>query len=52
MRQVLDGRLIEVRTMGQLSLERQKGGSDCLIAVAAQWRFNFPLFTTTVISGH
>ena len=35
-RQVLDGRLIKVRTMGQLSLERQKGGSDRLIAVAAQ----------------
>ena len=52
MRQVLDGRLIEVRTMGQLSLERQKGGSDCLIAVAAQSRFNFPFFTATVISGH
>ena len=51
-RQVLDGRLIEVRTMGQLLLKRQKGGSDCLIAVAAQSRFNFPLFTTTGLWGH
>ena len=51
-RQVLDGRLIEVRTMARLSLKRQKDGSDCLIAVAAQQRFNFPFFTTTAISGH
>ena len=29
--QVLDDCLIEVRTMGQLALARQKGGSDCLI---------------------
>ena len=35
-RQVLDGRLIEVRTMARLSLKRQKDGSDCLIAVAAE----------------
>ena len=35
-RQVLDGRLIEVRTMEQLSLKRQKDGSDYSIAVGAQ----------------
>ena len=37
--------------MGKLSLELQKGGSDRLIEVAAQKRFNFPFFTT-IISGH
>ena len=35
-RQVLDGRLIELTTMEKLLLERQKGDRDRLIEVAAQ----------------
>ena len=35
-RQVLDGSLIELTTMEKLLLERQKGGRDRLIEVAAQ----------------
>ena len=31
MTQALDGRLIEVTTMGELLLERAKGGRGCLI---------------------
>ena len=37
--------------MGKLWLEQQKGGRDRLIEVAAQYRVNFPFFTT-IISGH
>ena len=33
--QVLDGHLIEVTTIGILSLEQQKGGCGCLIEAAA-----------------
>ena len=36
MRQVLDGRLIELTTMEKLLFERQKVGRDRLIEVAAQ----------------
>ena len=36
MRQVLDGRLIELTIMKKLLLERQEGGRDRLIEVAAQ----------------
>ena len=36
MREVLDGRLIELTTMEKLLLERQNGGRDRLIEVAAQ----------------
>ena len=34
MYQVLDGRLIEVTTMGKLSLEQQKGGRGRLMELA------------------
>ena len=37
--------------MEKLLLERQKGGRDRLIEVAAQSRFTFPFFST-IISGH
>ena len=47
MTQALDGRLIEVTTMGELLLGRAKGGRGCLIEQARPqgafpWLWRFP----------
>ena len=46
MYKVLDGRLIELKTMKELLLEGAKGGRRHSIVVAAKQRFNSPFFST------
>ena len=56
MTQALDGRLIEVTTMGELLLGRAKGGRGCLIEQprpqgAFPWLWRFPPPTPTSKAG-